>query len=322
MKISIIELRELVFKKLNKIYDEEDAKRITDVIVTAELSQKYSHGIVRLLSKHFNIKDKERSGKPVIKNIAQNIESVDGKFNSGMLVLSIATDEAIKLGKQNSMAIVGTYDSLWSSGYISYYLRKIVDNGLIGIIMARSTSSVTGFGSRNPLFGTNPIGFAFPGKDGNNFILDISTAIISYGGLMKAESSGVKLLEGIAFTKEGKATTDPKEAMEGTVLTFDKGYKSAGLAMVVEILSGIFVGAGYGTGKGSESWGNVVITIKPDLFISMDEFKAKLSDYLSFIKLNINNERLPGEESAQIYKKNLESGFIEVDENIVNQIKV
>jgi len=319
MKVTLLELKSIVLKKLSTIYDEGDSDKIAEVILSAELSGKYSHGLVRLLGPHFNQPNPEKYKKPEVKQLNANVTLIDGNKNSGMLVLSIGTEEAIKIGRENPVGIVGTINTFSTSGYITNYLRKITSAGLIGIIMARSENSVTGFDSKFPLFGTNPIGFGFPTKEGN-FIFDFGTSIISYGGLMNLKQNGARLPEGIAFTKDGIPTTDPDEAMKGSVLTFDKSYKSSGLAMIVEILAGVFVGAAYGNDLKNNQWGNIIITIKPDLFIQADEFKSRLSEYIDFIQKNNADGRLPGELATETYNKSINQGFVEVDKDLINKI--
>ena len=73
MKISIDELKELVFKKLNRIYDEDDSKKITEVLISAELCNMGSHGLVRLMSGYYDQLDPNRTGKPQIKKISENL---------------------------------------------------------------------------------------------------------------------------------------------------------------------------------------------------------------------------------------------------------
>lgn len=319
MNISLKDLKKLVITKLSRIYDAEDSQKIADVILYSELSGMGSHGIVRLVSGGYYDKlDPKRTGKPEVKSMADNVKFVDGKYNSGMLVLSIAVDEAIKLGEKNAVSLVGTNNTKSTSGYISYYLRKIAESGFIGIIFVRADASSTGFGAKYPLFGTNPVGFAFPGEP--SFILDMGTSATTYGAMLKAKTLGKELPEGIAFDKDGNETTDPAKAIEGSILTFDKGYKGAGLAMSIEILAGILTGAGFGKGISSECFGNLIITIKPDVFVSKQEFSNNLKAYIDLIKSKNNNGRLPGENSLRIYNENIKKGYITVDDKIIEGI--
>jgi len=318
MKILISDLRKKVITKLLNTYDKEDSEMIADVMMSAELSGKLSHGIVRLVSGYYDTVDSKRSGKPEVKQLSLNTALVNGNFNSAMLVLSVATNEALRLAETAPVVIVGTNNTSSTAGMISYYLNKIADAGYIGIVMARAKSSVAGFGSKEPIFGTNPIGFAFPGKD--KFIFDMSTSAITYGGLMKAKVLGEEIPEGIAYDKNGNPTTDPDAAMEGSTLTFDKGYKGAGLAMVVEILAGIFVGSGFGQGINNDEWGNLIIVIKPDIFILKDDFSKKLSEYITFIKSKNANQRLPGENSQKLYNVNINNGYVFVDDKLLEKL--
>ena len=72
----------------------------------------------------------------------------------------------------------------------------------------------------------------------------------------KAKTQGVQVAEGLGYDKEGNETTNPAEIMEGAIKPFDKGFKGAGLALMVQIIGGALVGGDFL--NESENDGNVV----------------------------------------------------------------
>jgi LDH2 family malate/lactate/ureidoglycolate dehydrogenase len=320
MIISISKLRKSIINLLSSKYLDEDAEKICDVIMYAELSGRTSHGLIRSTGSDSSIMASFFTEEVEIEKKNEFAKLVKAHDNCGILALSKATEEAIVTAKQKGFAIVGTNGSHTTSGYLSYYSRRLADEGLISIIMARSDQSIAAFGSKKPIFGTNPISFGFPGLKGH-LIFDMATSIISFGDVIKAKAAGKKLPEGLCFDSDGNPTTDPlKVIKDGSILPFDKGYKGSGLAMIVEILAGMFVGAGFGD-KNTNNWGNLVIAFKPDLFITIDQFKSNIYNFTKYMKKNTDS-RLPGKESYKKYLDHMKAGEIEIDDRFVELLNL
>jgi LDH2 family malate/lactate/ureidoglycolate dehydrogenase len=315
MKISITKLRKSIIDLLTTKYSKENARRICDVILHAELSGRTSHGLIRSTGTNSSVMASIFTENVKIETKNDFTKLIKANENCGILALSIATEEAITTAKHKGFAMIGTSGSHTTSGYLSYYAREMADENLISIIMARSDASIAAFGSKKPMFGTNPIAFGFPGLKGN-LIFDMGTSAISFGDIIKAAAAGKQLPEGLCFDSEGNPTTDPKKVIDdGSILPFDKGYKGSGLAMIVEVLAGLFVGAGFGDER-SNDWGNLIIAFKPDLFITIDQFKANIYNFTKYMKKNAS-DRLPGKMSYKKYLDNMRAGEIEIDDRFV-----
>ena len=96
------------------------------------------------------------------------------------------------------------------------------------------------YGSFEPVFGTNPIAVAIPCSP-SPVVLDMSTAAISYFGLVEAKTAGSKIASDMAYDAQGQPTDDPAAAIQGAIRSFDRSYKGSGLALVAEILAGPLV---------------------------------------------------------------------------------
>lgn len=241
-----------------------------------------------------------------------------------MLVGPMAMTEVIRLAKESGFGIVGTKEGIGSSGCLSYYLEKISKENLITIVMAQSPVSTAPFGGFIPLFGTNPMSFGIPSKP-TPLIFDMATSAITVGAMVRARELGIKLSENVSVDKEGNMTTDPVKAIEGATLAFDNSYKGCGLAMMVEILSGLWPGADYSGLNISGGWGNLFMAFSPDLLINIDEFKNKTEQLIKTIRNSKTKDgskiRIPGENTIKKRDDCLKSGYIEVDEILLNKIK-
>jgi LDH2 family malate/lactate/ureidoglycolate dehydrogenase len=324
MKINIKNLQKLVTTALLKGYDDKSAKLISDVIMFGELSGKKSHGIVRLIVGSSSVLAQNPSGKPKIIKRTKLSRLINGNGNPAMLVGQIAMSESISLAKNNGFGIVGTNNTFSTSGCLSYYLERIAKEYLIGIIMARSPSDIAPFKSIEPLFGTNPIGFAIPSKP-SPLIFDMGTSAISWGALLKADSAGEKIPDGVAIGPDGKSTTTPSKAMKGALLTFDKSYKSSGLSMMVEILSGVLTGASFLDINKDDQWGNTFLVFKPDLLIDVNEFKNRMKKFVARMKSAKTRDggriRITGEKTLKTRDMIIKHGDVEVADELIRKVE-
>ena len=299
-------------------YDKSDSELMVDVVMFGELSGRVSHGLVRLLV-GASILAMKPKGKPEIKKISKLSSLIEGNGNPGMLAGPLAMNEVIELAKKNDFGLVGTRGFFSSSGCLTYYLEKITNEGLIGIIMAESPRSTSPHGGIEPLFGTNPISFGYPTTK-RPLIFDMGTSAITFGELLNAKTLGKRLPQGVALDPEGNVTTDPEKAIDGATLPFDNSYKGAGLAMMVEVLAGAFPHSGYAGIDENNGWGNLFMAISPKLLSDSDEFKERMTKMVERIRNSKTKDnskvRIPGEKTLDTKDKRVNEGEVEIEEKI------
>ncbi|MEK7622735.1 MAG: Ldh family oxidoreductase [Patescibacteria group bacterium] len=323
MKITIPELRKLIYQALKtKHYDGKDADRIAEVILFGQLSNKTSHGIVRLFIAGSSQLAQKPTGKPKIVIDTPASQIIDANQNPAMLVMSLAMEKAMEKATKVGFAITGTRNTYSTCGSLSYYLEKIAQTNLIGIAMARSPLCMASFSTAEPLFGTNPVGFAIPAEP-QPFIFDMGTTAISWGALLIAQATGKSLPENVAVDETGELTTNPNKAK--SLLSFDNTYKGSGLAMIVEILAGILVGAGFIDMPKRNDWGNFLLVFSPKLVGDVKEFKRKMKmmiERMKKAKMKVGEKmRIPGETTIKTRDENLRKGWIEIDDSLMKQFK-
>ena len=324
MKIKIADLEHLILSSLRKKYTEADSRLMADVLLFGQLSGKTSHGIVRLFVGNSSILSQTPKGKPKIIVKGKISSIIIGNGNPGMLVGPLAMKEAIRIAIKEGVGFVGTKDTHTSSGCLSYYLEKITSQNLIGVIMAQSPLSTPVNGGIEPLFGTNPMSFGIPSNP-RPFIFDMATSAISFGALLKAKTLGQKIPMNVAIDKYGEPTIDPDEAIQGATLPFDNSYKGAGLAMIVEILSGLWPGADFSGLNEQGGWGNLFIAIHPGLFMDPKEFKEKVHLLIEKAKHSKTKSgesiRIPGEQTIDTRNTSLKLGEIEIEDNLYHALQ-
>jgi LDH2 family malate/lactate/ureidoglycolate dehydrogenase len=326
MKISTQDLKEkIVVLMTSKNFTEEDAGNVANYLVWAEMSGIRTQGIIKLTGSE-PLQDVKPKYQPKIERDTQLSQLIDGGANPAPLTSSRATNVVIEKAKKSGFGIVGLRNTFSSNGAQAYYVQKMAENDLIGIMCSRSPAAATGFGSIDPLFGTNPIGFGFPTNE-EPVVFDLATSAMTFYGLVLAKAKGEKIPENMAIDNSGQPTTDPEAAMEGALLSFDRNYKGSSLAMMIEVLAGPLVNSSWIDNKTfEEEWGSVFIAIDPNLLIDPSEFKNNASDMIAKIKnsrkQNQSEEiRLPGERAAMSRKSAKESGFVEIEDSIAEELK-
>ncbi|WP_457612228.1 L-sulfolactate dehydrogenase [Methanocaldococcus sp.] len=324
MKIKPEDEKKLIIDILKKYnVPEKDAKIVADCIVEADLKGFTSHGIGRFPQYIETLELRNLNPKPNIKIVKDKKATavVDGDLGFGQVVGKKAMELAIEKAKEYGVGVVATRNA-GHFGIASFYSEMAMNNDLIGIVMTNTEPAMAPFGGKTKILGTNPIAIAFRGNK-YKFSLDMATSSIARGKILEALRKGKKIPEGCAVDKDGKPTTDPKEALEGSILTFG-GPKGYGLALAIEVLSaigGAEVGRDVkGTANPKEKCnkGDLFISINPEFFIGKEEFKKKVDKVLEEIKKD--NALIPGEIEENNKKKRLVEG-IEIDDNLYKQLK-
>lgn len=320
MKVSIDELKQTAHKALlNQGYKEDEAAIVLDVLLYAQLRGN-NQGIVKLIG----------SGMP--NGATADIEVIkespvsawlDGHQHQAMVVISQAVDMAITKAGKSGVAVVGAKGINTSSGALGYYARKIAEAGLVGQIFAGSMETVAPAGSSQAVFGTNPLAVGVPGKDGP-LVLDMATAAMAFFGVVEANTAGRPLPENVAYDAGGTPTTDAAKALDGALLTFDKGgYKGSGLSMMVQALTGPVMGA-YFTGVGDQesNWGgHLIVVFDPELFDGSESTKSGVSKLVNTTKQarklpGVDEILAPSERGDRLAAERLAAGEIEVEDNL------
>ena len=322
MKLSIQELRDLSHQAILKYgYSEDDTRVILDMLMYAQLRGN-DQGIVKLIGEGMPQHDKVQP--PTIETETPATAIINANYSMEAIAMQQAVAIVIAKAKDMGIAIVGTHTGHGSSGAIGYWSRKIADAGLVGITMSSYPyAMVPPSGSYEPLFCTNPIAWGIP-TEHEPIVLDMSSSGISFFGLVEAKTQGVQVAEGLGYDKAGNETTNPAEIMEGAIRPFDKGFKGAGLALMVQIIAGALVGGDFL--NGSDNDGNVVIAINPDAMIGMQRFIEETTKMTKAIKQakrleGVEEVMIPGERGDKIRSRRLNSDEIEVEDNLLNSLR-
>ena len=313
--------KSLLKSKLKQIFlkhklSKNHAEICSNYLVKAEILEAKGHGLARLKMYCDRIKAKVINPKPKIKikKISSSTSYIDADNSIGFVSADIGIKQAIKNAKKTGIGLVAIKKS-GHYGLSSFYAEQAVKKQLMVFCFTNAPAALAPHGAKKSLFGTNPICFGVP-TGGVPFVFDASTSMMNRGTIRRADKLGLKIPYGVALNKQGRITTNAKDALRGTQLPI-AGFKGSGLAWMVDILSGVFTGSSHG-GKtkdpfddfsGPQNMGHLFITINPKIF-SGNNFLKEMKKNISRIKKlpkakGFKSILYPGERKNNIYRKNL-----------------
>ncbi|MCK4241883.1 MAG: Ldh family oxidoreductase [Candidatus Atribacteria bacterium] len=324
VKIKAEKLRKFATQLGQKIgLSEKDAYTLSESLVFANLRGIDSHGIVRL---PFYLKRLETRGtnmNPVIKVIKEkpSLILLDGDNGMGQVVGRYASDMVTKRAKETGMAYVAVKGSS-HFGVASYYAYHIAKKDMVGIAISNATAVMAAWGGAKRIIGNNPLAFSVPYKKNKPILLDISMSGVAGGKIRLYAKNNQEIPKGWILDKEGKETTNPNDLLTGgTLLPFGQ-HKGYGIAVAIEILTGVMTGAGM-MGQ-IPLWikdlvsplniGHVFIAIDITNFMDLATFKKRLSWMVKKLKTSPISEDssgiyFPGELERLTYLKRNKEGI-------------
>ena len=318
VRMTVPEAQTLAEQSLQGIgYDADEARIIANHVVDAALCGYEYSGLPKIL----NVAEHPRLKKPrqPLRILRETPVSVlfDGGNNVGMVSVSRATDAAIERASGQGIAIVGLHNS-WVSGRGAHYVERIANAGLVGIHTVSSTRHVAPPGASKAATGTNPIAMAFP-TERDPLVIDMGVSAFMSTDIHFRIRRGEQLPEGVAIDRDGKPTCDPVEALAGAILPFG-GYKGFALGIGMQAL-GVLAGSGYDAEK---IYGYLIIAIKPDLLVPLEEYRRHLTAALDLLKAapkqpGVTEIRLPSERAFR-ERERLRREGLEIDEHIYRKL--
>ena len=222
-----------------------DAEDAAGILVTGDLMGHATHGVLRLESYGERLRSGAMDARATIavEEAAPAIVRIDGANALGPLVGLRALREAMARARSQGVGIALARNSN-HFGAIAPYCLIAADEGFASIIGTNASTTIAPTGGAETRLGNNPLGIGVPRPGGRPVILDMAMSVVARGKIRAALQKGQSIPDTWATDRGGKATTDPKAALDGFLLPFG-GYKGYGLALIVDLLAGVLSGASY-----------------------------------------------------------------------------
>ncbi len=265
-----------------------------------------SHG-VRLLNHYVTALEGGRINKAPNLKIVRTfgaIASLDADHAHGALAAYTAMENAVDLARKFGIGAVAIRNTS-HFGPAGAYALEAARQGVVGLSACNSDSFVRLHDGAERFHGTNPLAVAVPVEGQKPWLMDMATSAITYNRVQLHLSTGAPLAEDVASTADGVDTSNAALAEMLAPLGGIFGFKGAGLAGLVEILSAVLSGMkvspeilsmGGPDFSTPREMGAFVLTIAPEAFLPADEFAGGMQRYLE--QLRTSKPRAGGEVMA------------------------
>ncbi|KAF1922462.1 Malate/L-lactate dehydrogenase [Didymella exigua CBS 183.55] len=302
----------------------DNAVIVAKCLVEADLRGVDTHGICsnRIPSYMARIREGvlDPGATPTVHRITPAVAQVDAHNGFGFLAAHRGMEVAIELAKDVGIGMVSVKHSN-HFGMSAWVVQQALDADMMSLVFTNSSPALPVWGGKSKLMGVSPMACGAPaGKGSKPFIVDMAPSVAARGKIYKALRRQEKIPGDWALDKDGGQTEDPAKALEGVMLPMG-GPKGSAIAIMMDVFSGVLSGsafAGHVTNPYDPSKpadvGHFLVAIKPDLFMSIDDFKNRM-DYLyqrvvgSDRMLGTDRIYFPGEIEELNKEKRLKDGI-------------
>ena len=157
-----------------------------------------------------------------------------------------AVDEVIQRARRNGIGFAGIRNSA-HVGVLGIHLLPVAEARHGRLRLHQLAGGDPGLGRQEGAVRHQPGGVRFPEEgQADPIVVDLALTTVVRGKIMMAMRKGERIPEGWALDRNGKPTTDPKEAIEHGSLFPIGGAKGAMLALVFELICAALTGAAIG----------------------------------------------------------------------------
>jgi (2R)-3-sulfolactate dehydrogenase (NADP+) len=302
-----------------------------EIMAEADLLGVPSHGVRMLPVLVKGIRDGRAQANPRLTILRDRgaICVLDGDNGPGRFVSSQAMHNAVERAKQFGIGVCLT-ERVTHWGRAHAYAYRATLAGMIGICTTNAIPNMLAWGSSSPLLGNNPLAIGVPrGQNQDPIILDMAMSQAAVGKIGTYLREGRPVPMNWGLDKSGCPTDDPAEIMSSQRILPFGDHKGAGLALMMEILTGALAGGllsheiiqadptGLDTGSSK-----IFLALDPHAFGDPNRFAKRVEDFIEYLQsaepeLTIT---LPGERGWETRDRYLKEG-IPIHSEIVAQLK-
>lgn len=308
---------------------EEDARSVAQVLVLADLFGLRTHGISRVMQylERVKVGGIDARADVAASRVAPGLSLVDGANGMGPLVGMRALEAAMASAREVGIGAAFARASNHFGPIMPYALLAAQD-GFASIIGTNATTTIAPWGGLDTRLGNNPLGIGVPAPGGDPILLDLAMSVAARAKIRRALKQGIPIPEGWATDPKGQPTTDPAAALAGFLLPFG-GHKGYGLALLVDLLSGVLSGASYLTRvkawdkqpEAHQDLGHFFILIDTKRLAAPEELGRRVADFKDIIRSTPaaapeHPVRLPGDTEFDLMRRQRRDGIAVAAEDL------
>jgi delta1-piperideine-2-carboxylate reductase len=315
--LSLDQLHKLAFDVLaSNGLSARQSDAMAKVLVAGQRDDCHSHGVWRLIGcvKTLRRGKINADAEPQINDVSPSLVKVDARFGFSPLAFELGSRVLVEKAKKSGIAALAInncfhFSALWPE------VEAIAADGVAALAMTPTHSCVAPAGGNKPLFGTNPIAFAWPRPGPFPFVFDMATSRIARGDIELHKRSGSRIPSDWALDESGQATDDPDKALRGAMLTFG-GYKGSALSAMVELLAGPLISdmlspesLVFDEGAGAAPChGELIVAFDPAVFAGADPTDNFQRAETLFEAIVGQGARLPSQRRFDARQRSLQYG--------------
>ena len=295
---------------------DDHAHAIAEVVYAGQRDECHSHGMYRLLGCVRSVKEGKvnPNAVPDVVDHAPAVVRVDAHFGFSPLAFERGKPLLVEKARRTGLAAMAInncyhFSALWPE------VEAISADGLVALAMTPSHSWVAPAGGTKPVFGTNPIAFAWPRPDGPPFVFDFATSAIARGEIELHRRAGKPIPTGWAVDRAGNPTNDPAAALAGAMLTFG-GHKGSALSAMIELMAGPLIGdmtsaesMAFDEGVGAAPChGELILAFDPKVFLGPDAAQHVARAETMFESIIGQGARLPSQRRYEARERSKVNG--------------
>jgi len=321
-KIQVDQLRvycKILFEKAG--VPEDEANIIADSLLEADLAGVESHGLSRVSVYLKKLRAGGACPAVALKTIVDGPGT--GVYDAGNSLGAPAAHKVMEIAIEKAKKVGISFVTVMNSshyGTAAYFAKMALAHDMIGLSATNAFATMAPWGGKVPFFGTNPFAVAIPACKQLPIVADMATSVVARGKITMALKKNQSIPLGWAKKKDGEDTTDPREALQGTVLPF-AGPKGSAIATIIEALTGVLSGSVFGpqiisiTNAAIPSRvSHCFMAINLAAFGPVGEFKERIDQMILGIKStpktkDVEEIFLPGEIEERRKRQQLKDGI-------------
>jgi ureidoglycolate dehydrogenase (NAD+) len=326
-RVNVVRIDELrrclagAFERLN--LSPEDADGLSGLLLDSELRGHHDHGVAALALLIRLYSDGNLNPRPRARVLRESDGALllDGDRGCGPAQPTRAMRWCIERARERKgMAVAAVRD--WQLIVAGPYARIAAEAGLVGLACTNFNPLVAPPRGRTTVLGTNPLAYGLPAHRHPPVVFDIATSVVAMQKVRVAAEQGESMPDGLILDRLGLPTTDPAAffgggslAPLGTPLAAHKGF---GLALLIDVLSGVLSGAGFGQGVAAGAPGNFLWALDVEAFLPREEFLARIDALIDQVKQGdrapgVDELVVPGERGERRHRKLTARGVIPLE---------
>ncbi|MDE0099795.1 MAG: Ldh family oxidoreductase [Truepera sp.] len=271
---------------------EQDARASADVLLYADVRGIDSHGVSNMMPYYVKwLREGFANSEPKVEVVrdAPAAATLDGDRGLGLAVGLQAMKLAIEKAAIAGVGSVVVANSR-HCGAAAYYAHMALGHDMIGVAMTIGGSVMLPTFGAEPRVGSNPIAFAAPTCDEPPFVFDAATTSVAVNRIFLTQRLGAEVPPGWIARPDGTPVMEAGP-VPGEFLMLPMGgtrengsHKGYGLAVMVDILSGLLGGSAAGFRRARYDVSHHFLAYRIDAFTDPEAFKGEMDIYMKGLR--------------------------------------